>query len=136
MVPLFADVRLELNELFFRDESEGKEFVINRYRNPERTNLGTQFARVVQMAGISPIKRPYDNMRASRSNEIYAEFGPFYESQWIGHSSKVAKDHYLKVTDDDFSRAAAWLVDRAVRPSAGPSKPEPKRVLEREQIGQ
>jgi hypothetical protein len=51
-------------------------------------------------------ERQYDNMRASRSNEIYAEFGQFYESQWIGHSSKVAKDHYLKVTDDDFSRAA------------------------------
>ena len=136
MVPLFADVRQELNDLFFRDESEGTEFVINRYRDPERSNLGTQFARIVKMAGISPVKRPYDNMRASRSNEIYAEFGPFYESQWIGHSSKVAKDHYLNVTDADFSRAAAWSVDRTVRPSAGPLRPEPKRVLEPEPIEQ
>jgi len=26
------------------------------------------------------------------SSEVYAEFGAFYESQWIGHSVKVAHD--------------------------------------------
>jgi len=44
-------------------------------------------------------------MRASRSTEVYAEFGAFYESQWIGHSVKVARDHYLQVREEDFERA-------------------------------
>ena len=57
------------------------------------------------MAGIEPIPRPFDNMRASRSTEVYAEFGAFYESQWIGHSAKVARDHYLQVREEDFERA-------------------------------
>jgi len=103
-VPLFPALRMELEELFFLPSSEGAEYVINRYRDPERTNLGTQFARIVKMAGIEPIKRPFDNMRASRSTEVYAEYGAFLESQWIGHSTKVAHAHYLQVRDEDFDR--------------------------------
>jgi len=104
-VPLFPALRSELESLFFKPSSEGTEYVINRYRDPERTNLGTQFGRIVQLAGIEPVKRPFDNMRASRSTEIYAEHGAFLESQWIGHSSKIAKDHYLQVREEDFERA-------------------------------
>lgn len=109
IVPLFPEVRSELSELFFRKESEGMEFVINRYRDPERTNLGTQFARIVKMAGMTPIKRPFDNMRASRSNEINSRFGSFFETKWIGHSSKIARKHYLEILPEDISRAAEWV---------------------------
>jgi len=105
LVPLFEDLRIELERLFENESSEGAEFVITRYRDPERTNLGTQFGRIVQLAGIEPVKRPFDNMRASRSTEIYAEYGAFLESKWIGHSSKIAKDHYLQVREEDFERA-------------------------------
>jgi len=105
VVPLFPELRTELERLFESESSEGTEFVINRYRDPERTNLGTQFARIVKMAGIQPIPRPFDNMRASRSSEIYAEYGAFYESKWIGHSRKVAENHYLQVREEDFERA-------------------------------
>ena len=105
LVPLFSELRIELEKLFESDSSDGAEFVITRYRDPERTNLGTQFGRIVQLAGIEPVPRPFDNMRASRSTEIYAEYGSFLESQWIGHSSKIAKDHYLQVREEDFERA-------------------------------
>ena len=106
LVPLFSELRIELERLFKTASTAGKEFVINRYRDPERTNLGTQFARIVEVARVQPILRPFDNMRASRSTEVYAEFGAFLESQWIGHSSKIAKDHYLQVREEDFERAA------------------------------
>jgi len=105
VVPLFQELHAELVKLFESESSEGTEFVINRYRDPERSNLGTQFARIVKMAGIQPIPRPFDNMRASRSTEVYAEHGAFYESQWIGHSVRVARDHYLQVREEDFERA-------------------------------
>ena len=113
LVPLFPELRQELERLFF-DQAEGTEFVVNRYRRPKQ-NLGTQFARIVKMAGIEEIKRPFDNMRASRSNEIYAAFGAFYESVWIGHSSKVARDHYLQVREEDYARAVSdWTNPPAV----------------------
>ena len=58
--------------------------------------------------GIVPHRRigkPFNNMRASRSTEIYNEYGAFLESQWIGHSTKVAQAHYLQVRDEDFEKA-------------------------------
>jgi integrase len=101
VVPLFPVLRAELERLFESETSEKTEYVINRYRDPERTNLGTQFARIVKMAGVQPIPRPFDNMRASRSTEVYAEFNPFLESKWIGHSQKMARKHYLQVREED-----------------------------------
>ena len=49
-------------------------------------------------------------MRATRSNEIYNRFGAFKESQWIGHSTQVAKDHYLMIQDTDYLEAALWEI--------------------------
>ena len=112
VVPLFPEVRVELERLFFQEDSEGLEFVINRYRSAD-TNLGTQFGRIVQMAGVQPIPRPFDNMRASRSTEIYNEYGAKLEEEWIGHSSKIAKDHYLQVREMDYERAAGKVTNRA-----------------------
>ena len=57
-------------------------------------------------AGLSIIPRPFDNIRMTRSNEIYDRFGPFKESQWIGHSDKVRDDHYLMIQDDDYTETA------------------------------
>ena len=53
------------------------------------------------------IPRPFDNMRMSRSNEVYGEYGVKEESLWIGHSTKTLKDHYGVTTDDDFKKAVA-----------------------------
>jgi integrase len=113
-VPLFAEVSAELDKLRSLPGNEGQEYVINRYVNREKSNLGTQFARIAKKAGIGKIARPFDNMRASRSTEIYAEFGAKKESLWIGHSVKVAFENYLMVTDDDFAVAAGKKVIKSV----------------------
>ena len=114
LVPLFPELRIELEKLFESDSEEGKEFVINRYRSREKTNLGTQFARIVKLAGIHPIPRPFDNMRASRSIEVYAEYGDKAEEEWIGHSSEIAKKHYKRVHEGNFSRASCTATDWTV----------------------
>lgn len=102
-VPLFPKLRTVLEELLA--ESDGEEFVINNYRSPE-TNLGTQFARIAKKAGLERIPRPFDNMRATRATEVYCEFGAYFETQWIGHSATIAKEHYIMLRDVDFDRAA------------------------------
>ena len=136
VVPLFPDLRSELEELFFLPSSEGAEYVVNRYRNPGQ-NLGTQFARIEQMAGLEKIPKPFNNMRASRSTEVYAEFGAFLESKWIGHSHKIARDHYLQVREEDFLRAVGKPVSNSggmdnhqpdSRHSDDPTGESPKKV--------
>jgi hypothetical protein len=45
-------------------------------------------------------------MRMSRSNEVLTRWGQAKESLWIGHSAKVMKDHYLRLSDSDFAEAS------------------------------
>ena len=56
LVPLFPEVREELKKLFFLDKGKRNEFVINRYPERERANLGTQFARIVRKAGLPSLR--------------------------------------------------------------------------------
>jgi len=110
MVPIFCELKEELEALYFSEDSEQQEFVVNLpgYSNREKANIGPTFGRIVEKAGLLTIERPFDNMRMSRSNEVYRKFGAFAESQWIGHSSRVRADHYLMLTDEDFKLAAQW----------------------------
>ena len=104
-VPLFPEIIRELEALRSTYDGEQPEFVINRYRDP-KTNLGTQFARISKLAGLDKIPRPFDNMRASRATEINAEFDDSIEEAWLGHSKKIARQHYLMVRQGDYARAA------------------------------
>ncbi|MDR0328279.1 MAG: tyrosine-type recombinase/integrase [Planctomycetaceae bacterium] len=106
IVPLFPELRVELDRHFFSlDETEDNEFVIEQYRRSS-WNLGTPFQLIAQRAGLGTIVRPFDNMRMSRSNEVLNRWGQAKESLWIGHSAKVMQDHYLRLSDADFSEAA------------------------------
>ena len=106
-VPLFPELRVELEALWERDRDKNPEFVINRYRGSE-TNLGTRFADAAKAANLGKIPRPYDNMRASRSTEAIKKSNPKVESEWIGHSTETARKHYWMVMEHDFADAANW----------------------------
>jgi integrase len=131
LVPIFPELKTELEALFFDTASEGKEYVINRYRNPKQ-NLGTMFGKVVRRAGLPEIPRPFDNMRMTRSNEVYNRWGAFKESQWIGHSARVRQDHYLMLTDDDFSEASKVSMEL---PAAAPQRRQGIRRKDMESAG-
>jgi integrase len=105
-VPLFPEIKRELEALRLTYQGEEPELVINRYCCDTEQNLRTQFARIVKVAGVEKIPRPFDNMRASRATEIYAEFGEKIEEAWIGHSNKIALEHYLMVRKGDYAKAA------------------------------
>ena len=118
-VPIFAEIAVELEKLRSTPGNESTEYVINRYPDREQSNLGTQFSRIAKRAGIGKVPRPFDNMRASRSTEIHRQHGAKKESVWIGHSLKVALEHYLMVTDDDYAIAAGKKVIKPVDDTAG-----------------
>lgn len=111
-VPLFPELRWELEALWGEREAiwfdlpeNKRQFVINRYRSTSQ-NIGTTFSKIVKKAGIEPFKKPFNNMRASRSIEIYVDYSPLHECEWVGHSQSVALKHYLKLRDEDFDIAA------------------------------
>ena len=103
-VPLFPELREILDSHPNRNNSDSV-FVISRYRDPEQTNLGTQFARIAKAAGLDKIPRPFDNMRASRSTELFSQYGPIAEAEWLGHSPKTAIEAYLQIRPEDIQRA-------------------------------
>ena len=105
IVPLFAELRKELKRHFSIDGTESNEFVIQGLQGTDWM-LYMPFQKIASNAGLGDIKRPFDNMRTSRSNEIRRRWGETKESLWIGHTKEISKKHYLDLDDEEFAEAA------------------------------
>ena len=105
IVPLFPELHTELKQHLLSDATEGNAFVIQGYQGTS-WGLGNQFQKIADHAGLGTIKRPFDNMRLSRSNEVRAKWDVLKENLWIGHSGKVMKDHYAVLSDEEYADAA------------------------------
>ena len=101
VIPLFPEVRAALVPL--RDSARPESPVVaEALGKPFRAAL----RRAILAAGLEIWPRLLQNLRASRSNEIYRDWTPLHEAAWIGHSVAVAREHYLAITPDDFEQAA------------------------------
>ena len=78
--------------------------VITRYRDTN-SNLRTQLKRIITKAGLHPWEKPFQNLRSTRQTELEAEFPLHVVCSWLGNSEKVARRHYLQVTDEHFAKA-------------------------------
>jgi integrase len=103
VIPLFPELQPHLQRVF-DDAEEGETRVITRYRQSTQ-NLGTQFARIIRSAGLTPWPKLFTNLRSTRETELAREHPEHVVAKWIGNSVPVAREHYLQVTDDDFTRA-------------------------------
>jgi hypothetical protein len=56
-------------------------------------------------ANVVPWQKLFQNVRASRANELAAEYPAHVAAAWMGHSTAVANKHYWRVTDADFDKA-------------------------------
>jgi len=106
VVPLFAELRRVLEQHFCSlGAADENGFVIQSFQ--ETTwQLKHGFDKIAVEAGLGEIRKPFINMRKTRSNEVVRDFGEVKESLWIGHSTKVMRDHYFRLSDDDFLDAA------------------------------
>ena len=103
-VPLWEPIRRELQKLYFADDPDGKDDRV--FPNRKMTsNLRTRFEQIQIRAGLTPIPRFFDNNRASRSTEVFNEYGANLESKWIGHTEAEARRAYYQVRDIDFRAA-------------------------------
>jgi site-specific recombinase XerD len=105
IVPLFPELRTELEQHFSLAETEGNEFVIQGLQNT-CWQLNHVIQKIAALAGLGTLAKPFTNMRKTRSNEVYRRWGEIKESLWIGHSDKVMKDFYHWQEDEDFAEAA------------------------------
>lgn len=106
-VPLFAELRTPLLDLFHEEAATGAEHVIVRNRI-NSTNLRQGFMRILRRAGIAPWPRLFQNLRASRESELMRQYDLATVCKWIGNSPTIAARHYAVSVDlnADFQRAA------------------------------
>ncbi len=125
VIPIFPELR-PLLEKAFDEALEGEEYVVPLARRTG--NLRTTALRIIKNAGVKLWAKVFQNLRASRENELMQEYPAHVVLEWIGHTAAVAQKHYLKVTEDYFERASGKAAQNAahsasVRRRQQPSQP-------------
>ena len=119
--PLFPELRTILEEAR-KLASMDSEYIVDKpaYRAAANTgtgwknaNLRTQFIKILKKADVSPWKRLFHSMRASRQTELERQFPLHVVCAWLGNSPKVAQRSYLLVTEEDFRMAASATPNHA-----------------------
>lgn len=88
IIPMFPEIRQNLRRI---DNPVG-DLVVSDL-NSQSVNV--KFAKLLKRNNIPAWPRLFQNLRSSRAIEINEKFGSIAESEWLGHTQDVAKDHYL-----------------------------------------
>ena len=102
-LPLFPEVLsylLDAREL----ADDGAVHVLSRLRGE---NLRTTAEKIVRRSGVTPWSKLFQNLRSSFETDLTASFPLHVACGWAGNTEAVAVKHYLKITDEHFSQAAA-----------------------------
>ena len=118
IIPLFPELRAELEALWDLVPEGESRYATARNRNPN--TLRKRIERVVFYAGLPLWERLIQNMRSSRANEIFREFGQIAEREWIDRSTATAQDRYLHIPEAEYDRAAGTLPTHE-KPNARPT---------------
>jgi len=103
VVPIDPRIMPVLQKLF--DEAEpGSERVFAGIT--PKTNLRTHMLRILARAGLTPWPRLFHALRASCSCDWVERFPDHVVASWLGHSPRVAAEHYLQTRDEHFRLAA------------------------------
>ena len=137
IVPIFPELRPYL-ERAFNEAPEGAVLVVPRAK--DGPNLRRYAEQIIEKAGVKQWPKLFQNCRASRETELMRVHPAHVVMAWIGHTERVARSHYLQVTDEDFDKAATYPARYPARPGASgrdqelsllPSDSEKRGVFER-----
>jgi integrase len=119
-IPLFPELVRPVDELW--DAAPERQRFVFSDNDPEKFmkwNAKKPFDQIRKKAKVKLWKRPFQNMRISRENELVATGCPIHvAASWVGNSPLVAMKHYLKVTDSDFDRFSSTPTPREKTSSA------------------
>ena len=100
VVPICPELRALLVEAFEAAEPGATTIVPMAAR--QRVNLGTYLKRIILKAGHKPWPRIFQNLRASCATDWVERYPSHVVAKWLGHSPKVAAQHYLMSKDRHF----------------------------------
>lgn len=113
VVPLFKEIEEELDALF--TESEEHSDLI--FEGITVAKVKAMFPEIIRRAGCVAWPRLFQNLRATRENELVAQGFPAHVvGAWLGHTAAVQNKYYLRVLDSYFDDA----VDPKTGPKTGP----------------
>ena len=105
--PTFPEL-MPILENAFDDAPDGAVYCVERYRGSEK-NLSTMLHRIIESAGCVPWEKTYINLRSTRRTELQEAFPSHVVDRWLGHSSRVAAEHYLQVTNEHWEAGATMV---------------------------
>lgn len=73
----------------------------------EDTNLRTRFESIIRRAEVRQWPKLWQNLRSSGATDMAKNFPAHIATQFCGHTSEVALEHYWTVMDSDFNEALA-----------------------------
>lgn len=88
----------------FEKSPPGTDRMLTRYPVTV-ANLGTQFARIIERAGVKRWPKLFQNLRSTRQTELSQNHPEWKVCRWMGNSQRVADEHYLQERDEDFKKA-------------------------------
>lgn len=118
MVPIVYETLLQLAET-----ADSSPWVFNRARSSLAVTVRKWLESAILLAGLKQWPKLWHNLRASCRNDFEERFASHVCDAWIGHSTRVAKDHYLMVLDEHWKEA----IEKPAKPARkGDVRREPK----------
>lgn len=103
-IPLWPELRDVLQKAW-ELAPKGEARIVTRYTRDDQ-NLRTTFLKVIKRAGLKPWPRLFQNMRASRENELIDQgVRADVVANWMGHSTKTQEKSYLNVSDHHYDES-------------------------------
>ncbi len=104
VLPLFHRARGPLEQLR-KAAPLDQQFVIDRARLSAATSWRDWVLAAIEASNRAPWPKLFHNLRASCRTDLEEKFDSHVCDAWLGHSTRVAKDHYLMVTPKDWIKA-------------------------------
>ena len=76
----------------------------------EKKSLGSWAEKLWKRAGVAMWEKPFQNMRSSCATDLRDKFPAHLCEAWLGHTGKVADDHYRQVTEDHIAQATGKFI--------------------------
>jgi hypothetical protein len=91
-------------------------------------NLRTELERIITRAGHEKWPRLFQNLRASCETDWVEKYPAHAVAKWMGHSPKIAAQHYLMAREHHFEDVVSGGGSRSARPASGERAVRPLRT--------
>lgn len=95
----------ELHDYLLKAFDEAAEGELRVVPLPEH-NSHRYVVRYIRKAGLTPWAKPFHVLRKNRETEWSQQFPAHVVAEWMGHDIQVAAEHYLKVPEELYAKAA------------------------------